>query len=423
MQSRIALVNRSATLVLLAAGLAACSLESQQAPALTGPSGFAQAVSLTATPDELPRDGGSQAAVTAFVHNEDGRPVSGQRLALTLLAPTPTGTRLSVSEVTTGSDGRASFNVLAPPRTVTGDAIVVGVQPITSDSAEVPLRRTIEIRLTPSNPNAPAASFDFTPTTPTATEPITFDASATRDEGLPCPTTCTFTWDFGDGTTATGRIVQKTFATAGSKTVMLTVADTNGAEATTTRTVDVLPLVPPSSVTITVAPNPPVVNQPANFTASATPGTNRTIVQFEWNFGDGTTVTTSSGSATHTYSAIQTYAVSVTAVDDKGLRGSATTSFTVAGPAAPVANISVSPTGTRPPGSTIHFDAAGSSVGAGASIESYTWIWGDGSANTETSSAQTTHSYSAPGTYTVRLIVEDNFGRTATTTATVTVGP
>ena len=53
-------------------------------------------------------------------------------------------------------------------------------------------------------------------------------------------------------------------------------------------------------------------------------------------------------------------------------------------------------------------------------IESYTWDFGDG---TTGSGAQVSHTYTTAGTYTLVLIVEDQFGETDRTSKTVYVLP
>lgn len=55
------------------------------------------------------------------------------------------------------------------------------------------------------------------------------------------------------------------------------------------------------------------------------------------------------------------------------------------------------------------------------SVSSFTWNWGDGSANTITSTGAASHTYSVVGDYTITLTVKDNYGITGTKTFMVTV--
>jgi PKD repeat protein len=67
----------------------------------------------------------------------------------------------------------------------------------------------------------------------------------------------------------------------------------------------------------------------------------------------------------------------------------------------------------------VTLDASGSRDTDG-SITSYAWTFGDGG-TASGSAAATTHTYSAPGTYTARVTVTDNRGATGSATATITV--
>ena len=53
-----------------------------------------------------------------------------------------------------------------------------------------------------------------------------------------------YAWNFGDGTTGTGVSPSKTYGSAGTRTVTLTVTDNNGARGSTTRQVTVSPVTP-----------------------------------------------------------------------------------------------------------------------------------------------------------------------------------
>lgn len=68
-------------------------------------------------------------------------------------------------------------------------------------------------------------------------------------------------------------------------------------------------------------------------------------------------------------------------------------------------------------GMTGAFDATGSTAITGAQINSSMWDFGDG---TSATGDTVSHSYEAPGTYTVALTVTDNRGGSATTTISVT---
>src|SRR5687767_10323470 len=117
--------------VLLAcAFVAGCTLEDGSAPNLTAPSEFALSVTMSATPDQLPRDGSAQSVVTVTVRDAAGRAVSGQRLAISTSAGT-----LSDSFVTTASNGQATFTFTAPPSATTANAAIIRVIPVGTDAA------------------------------------------------------------------------------------------------------------------------------------------------------------------------------------------------------------------------------------------------------------------------------------------------
>lgn len=68
----------------------------------------------------------------------------------------------------------------------------------------------------------PVAVFTVTPDPPKATQPATFDGSASFETG---GSISAYAWDFGDGSTGTGAVVSHTFAAAAVYTVTLTVTD------------------------------------------------------------------------------------------------------------------------------------------------------------------------------------------------------
>lgn len=86
----------------------------------------------------------------------------------------------------------------------------------------------------PNQPPQPA--FTVTPANPRAGETITFDASASTDDG----TIVTYAWEFGDGSPiANGKVVQHAYTAPGTYTVTLWVTDDRGVAQSKTTTVQV----------------------------------------------------------------------------------------------------------------------------------------------------------------------------------------
>ncbi|MEJ7650101.1 MAG: PKD domain-containing protein, partial [Nakamurella sp.] len=142
-----------------------------------------------------------------------------------------------------------------------------------------------------------------------------------------------------------------------------------------------------------------------------------TIATYSYNWGDGTAATVgSSATATHAYAATGTYTVTLTVTDNDGATATGTTSVSVVKPnVAPVAAFTSSAAGlvASVDGST--------STDSDGTVASYTWKWGDGSADTTGAAATATHTYPATGGYTVTLVATDDKGATNTVTGTVSV--
>ncbi len=86
----------------------------------------------------------------------------------------------------------------------------------------------------------PTAEFTYTPTTPSTGELVIFDASASSvykaKEGNAI---ATYAWNFGDGSTAAGEIVEHTYVNAGDFDVTLTITDLLGKTAKVSKTITV----------------------------------------------------------------------------------------------------------------------------------------------------------------------------------------
>jgi PKD repeat protein len=197
---------------------------------------------MTASPAALPRDGSSQSTVTVIARDESGEALPGIRL---LASVSPGTTQVAQAEAVTGSDGTARFLLTAPtPSTVAADnQVVFRVTPlggINDDFRNASARSVALGLLGPSNATYPSPSFVTTPEAPTAPAVVTFDASATMDEGVPC-ISCSYLWETSNGLSASGRFVALPFDAAGTYAVTLTVTDVTGTSNSIIKSIEVRP--------------------------------------------------------------------------------------------------------------------------------------------------------------------------------------
>jgi PKD repeat protein len=408
------------TLVAFAAVLliAACTLEDGAGPALTGPSEFALSVSLSATPDQLPRDGSSQSVITVTVRDASSRPVAGQRL--TVLSDVGT---LSATDMVTNGGGQASVTFTAPEVGSLGNAALIFVTPIGTNAGNA-VPRTLSIGfIGPANERVPKPEFSVTPNVPEVNAVARFDASATTDEeDKPCLGACLYFWDFGDGATDAGRIVNHVFTVGRIYTVTLTVIDAAGTRASIAKSVTVNRVAAPTVTSFTVSPTSPIASQLATFTVKADPASGHSIQTFDWNFGDGTTQTTTVPTVVKSYSASGAYVVTVTVTDDLGQTGSSSMTVTVgSGIVFPQPPFTVSPA-SPVTSQTVSFNGSGVTTLGGSTITQYDWDFGDGTTATGAAATVTkSGGYATAGSYVVRLTVTDSAGRTGTATVSVSV--
>jgi len=130
----------------------------------------------------------------------------------------------------------------------------------------------------------PTASFTVSPSSPTDMDDIIFDGTGSTDTD---GSIVNYTWDFGDGTVAYGDIVSHNYTDNGNYTVALTVTDNDGAWDTAAMTLAVANIPPTANFTFT--PQAGVVGESIQFTDHSRDAENE-IYQWNWSFGDGTTV-------------------------------------------------------------------------------------------------------------------------------------
>jgi PKD repeat protein len=418
-----AFIKSTFVLVGAAALAASCTLKSAEAPPLTGPSELGTSITINVNPDILPTDGGSQALVTITARDANGQPIRNLSLRTEIFVDgvaADFGT-LSARNVVTDTNGRATTIYTAPlvnGGVDSGTFVQIAATPIGGD-ANASIPRLVSVRLVPVGvvipPSGLQPSFTNTPLIARDHENITFDASASQSSNL--TPIAEYRWSFGDGGQASGPVVNHAFNAPGNYLVTLTIVDTLGRSASTTRTVAISAGTAPSAE-FEVSPLNPRPNQTVIFNANgSTAAAGRTIVRYDWTFGDG--ATDSGVEVSHAFSTPGTYVVVLTVTDDAGRKGTNTATIVV-GSSNPTASFVRSPT-TPAVGQTVNFNAAASTAGPGRTIVSYQWDFGDGTTGSGQSVSKQ-GGYSAPGTYTVTLIVTDDQGNKGVRSETITVG-
>ncbi len=315
-------------------GAAACAVESVSTPAPTGPSELGLSLGVNVNPDTLRQDGSSSATIVVSALGPNSLPMSGVTVRLEVLVgatPVDFGT-LSHRTVTTGSDGKAQATYLSPgppPPSVTSDTTVtIRATPVGTNYANS-LPRTADIRLVrpgvilPPN-GAPVPRFFMSPSTGREEEPVLFDASGSTDDGQ----IVSYEWSYGDGESGAGRTSQHTYRLAGSYLVTLAVTDDRGTRVLSAAAPLTIVAASNPVAAFTFSPTDPSVNTSIVFNAaSSTVPTGRTIVSYEWEFGDGNQAT--GPAPIHRFVAAGTFTVTLVVTDNTGRRGVASRTVTV----------------------------------------------------------------------------------------------
>jgi len=325
--------------------VASCTLDKQKAPDLAGPSGASTTISVTATPDHLTQDGVSQTVVTATVRDAAGKPMSGVNINWLVTASDGSQVEPAAQFTATDTQGHAATTVTAPaapsqlptsPVKLTIAAQAVGSDAIVSAPGFEKARTSVVVELVPPGgtlqPNrAPVAVFTIVPVTGNVLQSMTFDASATTDEGVICGDACTYRWDFGDITTDTGRVVNHSFTLPKTYTITLTVTDGRGGVASTTRPLAINgPAAPTALFTITPISSVVGTSATVNLDAtSSTVGAGATIVQYAWTIDtDAAVIRTTPGFST-TLTGVGGHTINLTVTDNLGRTASKTSGYTV----------------------------------------------------------------------------------------------
>lgn len=257
----------------------------------------------------------------------------------------------------------------------------------------------------------PAANVNG-PYTGTVGKPVQFSNAGSSD---PNSRPLTYRWDFGDGASLLGANPTHTYLSMGTFSVTLTV--TNGDQLTTVSTIATISAAPAVALVASVGgPYTAALNQVVQFNGSATTNPNNGLLNFTWDFGDGSTGT--GAQPYHVYTRQGTFKVNLNVTDGVGPAGNANTQLTV-GPA-PAEAITASTGGpyANAPNQAIPFDGSGSRDNLSYPL-TYSWSFGDGATAT---GLNPTHAYAAEGTYTVSVTATSGTA-SGTASSTVTITP
>jgi parallel beta-helix repeat protein len=240
------------------------------------------------------------------------------------------------------------------------------------------------------------AAFSGSPTSGKAPLNVKFTDAST---GTPTK----WKWNFGDGKTSTQQNSTHKYSAAGNYAVTLTVTNAVGSNTATKS----------KYITVTGTSQAPTAALSASPTSGKTPLTvaftdksTGSPTKWEWDFGDGATSTTKN--PTHEYSATGKYTVTLKASNAAGSNTATKSKYIMVTETsqAPTADFWGSPlSGNAPLKVTFMETSKGSPT-------SWKWDFGDGKYSTEKSPA---HTYSAAGTYTVKLTATNTAGSSTKT--------
>jgi hypothetical protein len=234
---------RRFTTLAIAAALSSggCTVSQTTPPPLTGPADFATSLVVTPNPDTLVLNG-QASVVTIEARDASGAPLPQLRVHLDTVVNGLAAScgRLSVTDVTTGSDGRANVVFTAPVTPLplpecsnlgAEGSLVIRARPIGLNTQTF-TSFTAGIRFLPSSSSPQASSvfavnFLMSPNPGAVGAEITFSDAGSVSPGH---TITSFQWTFSDGVVKNGPTVMHDFGAPGVYTVGLTIKDDIGQE-------------------------------------------------------------------------------------------------------------------------------------------------------------------------------------------------
>ncbi len=223
------------------------------------------------------------------------------------------------------------------------------------------------------------------------------------------PSTVTFTstvagtpqgyiWYFGNGTISNSPNPTVTYVNAGTYNVTLLVIYTQNTEQVS-KTVTINP-----GITATLGFDRDYICTAGdiNFTSSSS----ATTPKYEWNFGDGSGITTTTGSnISHRFTQMKTYDVTLKAISANGCTTTKTASVRMA-PITASGSISVD-SGCIPAATTL---IAYPEIPINSTVSSYEWDFNDGNPKATTTVGSINHTYAKVGSFQPKVKITTNEG-------------
>lgn len=285
---------------------------------------------------------------------------------------------------------------------------------VVTDSDGAIDRTQIRVRVPINQP--PIARFYVSPAQPVAGDQVSFDANTSYD---PDGMIISYEWDLDeDGhSDALGVQITHRFEREGRYPVKLTVTDDQQATHSAIIVVQVAPLLPPTA-RFNFVPEVPHVNQIVHFDATASLSPQGHIIRYEWDFdGDGR-VDDVGPHISHQFPSGGKHIVTLIVTDQRGQQ--AQLSQTVEVNHLPVVRLAINKDAPSVHES-VTLDASGSYDPDGRIIE-YQWdLDGDGNPDCTTTQPRLSHTFSAPGQYSVTVTALDNKRGSSTARVTVVV--
>ncbi len=226
----------------------------------------------------------------------------------------------------------ARFDAAAKGNVPTDDLSTVSYRDFRGVVREAPLSPLVVAVTMPNR--VPVAAFSFDPVAPRATESVAFRDQSRDVDDDPI---VSWAWDFGDGTTSAVARPEHRYATAGTYTVSLRVADRLGAQSeTTARTLVVGDAVPAASFVLREpgtlrAVDAALIGVDVLLDGGGSSDLEGKIASYAWDLnGDGVTdQTTTKSTLTAAFPAAGEVTVGLTVFDEAGNSASTTRTFSV----------------------------------------------------------------------------------------------